>query len=81
MIPPNGSDLQVSIETTSILTHRAERRANWRIVLVQWPNIVEDLSTRGFLQGAPALRGMTKGAYKKKKNGLDMVFTLHIPDT
>jgi hypothetical protein len=43
-----------------------EQRANWRIsgagYGIHWPDIDEDLSTQGLLQGAPAPRGAAKAA-------------------
>lgn len=42
------------------------QRANWRVsgagYGVHWPDIDEDLSTQGLLQGAPAPRGATRAA-------------------
>ncbi len=49
-----------------LLHATSEQRANWRIAGagygIHWPDIDEDLSTRGLLQGAPAPRGMAKAA-------------------
>ena len=43
-----------------------EQRVNWRIAgagyVIHWPDIDEDLSTQGLLQGAPAPRGAAKAA-------------------
>lgn len=43
-----------------------EQRANWKIAGagygIHWPEIDEDLSTQGLLQGAPAPRGAAKAA-------------------
>ena len=43
-----------------------KQRANWRIAGagygIHWPDIDEDLSTQGLLQGAPAPRGAAKAA-------------------
>ena len=42
------------------------QRANWRIAGagygIHWPDLDEDLSTQGLLQGAPAPRGRAKAA-------------------
>jgi len=42
------------------------QRANWRVAGagygIHWPDIDEDLSTQGLLQGAPAPRGAAKAA-------------------
>ena len=49
-----------------LLHAMSEQRANWRFAGagygIHWPDIDEDLSTRGLLQGAPAPRGMAKAA-------------------
>ena len=49
-----------------LLHATSEQRANWRIAGagygIHWPDIDEDLSTRGLLQGAPAPRGIAKAA-------------------
>ena len=43
-----------------------EQRANWRIAGagygIHWPDIDEDLSAHGLLQGAPAPRGAARAA-------------------
>jgi hypothetical protein len=43
-----------------------EQRANWRVAGVgygiHWPDIDEDLTTRGLLQGSPAPRGAARAA-------------------
>ena len=43
-----------------------EQRANWRVAGagygIHWPDIDEDLSTQGLLQGAPAPRGAARAA-------------------
>ncbi len=49
------------------LLHAApKQRANWRIAGggygIHWPDIDEDLSTQGLLQGAPAPRKASKAA-------------------
>jgi len=42
------------------------QRANWRVAGagygIHWPDIYEDLSTQGLLQGAPAPRGAARAA-------------------
>jgi hypothetical protein len=42
------------------------QRANWRVAGagygIHWPDIDEDLSTQGLLQGAPAPHGASKAA-------------------
>ena len=42
------------------------QRANWRVAGagygIHWPDIDEDLSAQGLLQGAPAPRGVAKAA-------------------
>jgi hypothetical protein len=42
------------------------QRANWRVAGagygIHWPDIDEDLSTQGLLQGAPAPRGAVRAA-------------------
>ena len=42
------------------------QRANWRVAGagygIHWPDIDEDLSTQGLLQGAPAPRGAARAA-------------------
>ena len=49
------------------LLHAAPKeRSNWRIAGagygIHWPDLDEDLTTRGLLQGAPAPRGKAKAA-------------------
>jgi hypothetical protein len=49
------------------LLHAApEQRANWRVAGagygIHWPDIDEDLSTQGLLQGSPAPRGAARAA-------------------
>jgi hypothetical protein len=43
-----------------------EQRANWRVAGagygIHWPDIDEDLSTQGLLQGSPAPRGTARAA-------------------
>jgi hypothetical protein len=43
-----------------------EERVNWRVAGagygIHWPDIDEDLSTQGLLQGAPAPRGAARAA-------------------
>lgn len=49
-----------------LLRATSEQLANWRIAGagygIHWPDIDEDLSTQGLLQGAPAPIGMVKAA-------------------
>lgn len=63
----DGRTITVPLAWYPRLLHAtAEQRANWRIAGagygIHWPDIDEDLSTRGLLQGAPAPRGMAKAA-------------------
>jgi Protein of unknown function (DUF2442) len=43
-----------------------EQRANWRVAGagygIHWPDIDEDLTTQGLLQGSPAPRGAVRAA-------------------
>jgi hypothetical protein len=43
-----------------------EQRSNWRVAGagygIHWPDIDEDLSTQGLLQGSPAPRGAVRAA-------------------
>ena len=49
-----------------LLHATTEQRANWRVAGagygIHWPDIDEDLSTQGLLQGAPAPRGAARAA-------------------
>ena len=44
-----------------LLSATPEQRANWRVAgggfAIHWPDVEEDLSTKGLLHGAPAPRG------------------------
>lgn len=43
-----------------------EQRANWRLIGsgqgIHWPDLDEDISVRGMLDGAPAVRGRPRAA-------------------
>jgi len=63
----DGRTITVPLAWYPRLLHAtSEQRANWHIAGagygMHWPDIDEDLSTRGLLQGAPAPRGMAKAA-------------------
>lgn len=63
----DGRTITVPLAWYPRLLHAtSEQRANWRIAGagygIHWPDIDEDLSTRGLLQGAPAPRRMAKAA-------------------
>ena len=63
----DGRTITVPLAWYPRLLHAtSEQRTNWRIAGagygIHWPDIDEDLSTQGLLQGAPAPRGMTKAA-------------------
>ncbi len=63
----DGRTITVPLAWYPRLLHAtSEQRANWRIAGagygIHWPDIDEDLSSRGLLQGAPAPRGMAKAA-------------------
>ena len=63
----DGRTITVPLAWYPRLLHAtSEQRANWRIAGagygIHWPDIDEDLSTRGLLQGAPAPRGMARAA-------------------
>ena len=63
----DGRTITVPLAWYPRLLHAtSEQRANWRFAGagygIHWPDIDEDLSTRGLLQGAPAPRGMAKAA-------------------
>ena len=49
-----------------LLHATSEQRANWKVsgagYCIHWPDLDEDLSTQGLLQGAPAPRGVRKVA-------------------
>ncbi|MCD4764057.1 MAG: DUF2442 domain-containing protein [Desulfobacterales bacterium] len=61
----DGRTITVPLAWYPRLLHAtSEQRANWRIAGagygIHWPDIDEDLSTRGLLRGAPAPRGIAK---------------------
>ena len=63
----DGRSLSVPLAWYPRLLHATpEQRANWRIAGagygIHWPDLDEDLSTQGLLQGAPAPRGRAKAA-------------------
>lgn len=63
----DGRTITVPLTWYPRLLHATpEQRANWRIAGagygIHWPDIDEDLSTQGLLQGAPAPRGAAKAA-------------------
>jgi len=49
-----------------LLHATADQRANWKVAgagyCIHWPDLDEDLSTQGLLQGVPAPRGGTRVA-------------------
>jgi hypothetical protein len=49
-----------------LLHATSEQRANWRVAGagygIHWPDIDEDLSAQGLLQGSPAPRGAARAA-------------------
>jgi len=63
----DGRTITVPLTWYPRLLHaKPEERANWRIAGagygIHWPDLDEDLSTSGLLQGAPAPRGKAKAA-------------------
>ena len=63
----DGRTITVPLAWYPRLLHAtSEQRANWRIAGagygIHWPDIDEDLSTRGLLLGAPAPRKMAEAA-------------------
>ena len=63
----DGRTITVPLAWYPRLLHATpEQRTNWRIAgagyVIHWPDIDEDLSTQGLLQGAPAPRGAAKAA-------------------
>ena len=63
----DGRTITVPLAWYPRLLHATpEQRANWRIAGagygINWPDLDEDLSTQGLLQGAPAPRGAAKAA-------------------
>ena len=63
----DGRTITVPLAWYPRLLHaKPKQRANWRIAgagyVIHWPDIDEDLSTQGLLEGAPAPRGTAKAA-------------------
>jgi hypothetical protein len=63
----DGRTITVPLAWYPRLLHATSaQRANWRIAGagygIHWPDIDEDLSTQGLLQGAPAPPGASKAA-------------------
>ena len=63
----DGRTITVPLAWYPRLLHaRPEERTNWRIAGagygIHWPDLDEDLSTSGLLQGAPAPRGKARAA-------------------
>ncbi len=63
----DGRTITVPLAWYPRLLHATpEQRAKWRIAGagygIHWPDIDEDLSTQGLLQGAPAPRGAARAA-------------------
>jgi hypothetical protein len=63
----DGRTITVPLAWYPRLLHAtSKQRANWRIAgggyVIHWPDIDEDLSTQGLLQGSPAPRGAAKAA-------------------
>lgn len=63
----DGRTITVPLAWYPRLLHASsEQRSNWRIAGggygVHWPDLDEDLTTQGLLQGAPAPRGRAKAA-------------------
>jgi len=63
----DGRTITVPLAWFPRLLHATpEQRANWQIAGagygIHWPDIDEDLSTHGLLQGAPAPRGAARAA-------------------
>ena len=63
----DGRTITVPLAWYPRLLHETpEQRANWRIAGagygIHWPDLDEDLSTQGLLQGGPAPRGRAKAA-------------------
>ncbi|PIV01996.1 MAG: DUF2442 domain-containing protein [Syntrophobacterales bacterium CG03_land_8_20_14_0_80_58_14] len=63
----DGRTITVPLAWYPRLLHAApEQRAKWRIAGagygIHWPDIDEDLSIQGLLQGAPAPRGAARAA-------------------
>jgi hypothetical protein len=63
----DGRTITVPLAWYPRLLHATpEQQANWRIAGagygIHWPDLDEDLSTQGLLQGSPAPRGRAKAA-------------------
>lgn len=63
----DGRTITVPLAWYPRLLHATpKQRSNWSIAgagyVIHWPDIDEDLSTQGLLQGAPAPRGAAKAA-------------------
>ena len=63
----DGRTITVPLAWYPRLLHATpEERANWHIAGagygIHWPDLDEDLTTQGLLQGAPAPRGRAKAA-------------------
>ena len=63
----DGRTITVPLAWYPRLLHATpEQRANWRIAGagygIHWPDLDEDLSTQGLLQGAPAPQGKAEAA-------------------
>ena len=63
----DGRTITVPLAWYPRLLHATpKQRMNWRIAgagyVIHWPDIDEDLSTQGLLQGAPAPRGAARAA-------------------
>ena len=63
----DGRTITVPLAWYPRLLHATpDERANWRIAAarygIHWPDLDEDLTTQGLLQGAPAPRGKAKAA-------------------
>lgn len=63
----DGRTITVPLTWYPRLLHaRPEERANWQVsgagYGIHWPDLDEDLTTQGLLQGAPAPRGKAKAA-------------------
>jgi hypothetical protein len=63
----DGRTITVPLAWYPRLLHATpEQRANWRVAGagygIHWPELDEDLTTQGLLQGAPAPRGKAEAA-------------------
>jgi hypothetical protein len=68
----DGRTITVPVAWFPRLLHATpEQRSNWRVAGagygIHWPDIDEDLTTQGLLQGAPAPRGAARAAYAPGK--------------